>query len=328
MPTNLPPEYYKVEERYRAAESDSEKAAYLEEMLSTIPKHKGTDKLRADLRRKLSKLKAASQAKKKVGKFASVFTIDREGAGTVVVVGHANVGKSALVAALTNAEPEVAVFPFTTWQPTPGMMPIDNIQIQLIDTPPLNRDFVEPEFMDMIRRSDLILLMVDIQAEPITQLEQSVDLLERHRIVPAQRIDQFPEGERLTFVPMLVVVNKVDDEGLDEDYEVFSELFGEDCLMVPISVNALRNIDTLKKEVFEQLEIIRIYSKAPGKDVDFSAPFVMEKGSTVEDFARNIHLDFYENLKTARLWGTGVYDGQMVGRDHVLHDGDIVELKI
>jgi small GTP-binding protein len=328
MPTNLPPEYYKVEERYRAAESDSEKVACLEEMLSTIPKHKGTDKLRADLRRKLSKLKAAAQAKKKVGKHASAFTIDGEGAGTAVVIGHANVGKSALVAALTNAEPEVAEFPFTTWQPMPGMMPVDNIQIQLIDTPPLNREFIEPEFMDMIRRSDLILLMVDLQAEPISQLEHSIALLEQHRIVPLHRIDQFQEEERLTFVPMLVVVNKVDDEGLDEDFKVFRELLDEDWLMVSISISTLRNIDALKRTVFEQLEIIRIYSKAPGKEVDLSAPFVMERGSTVEEFAKKVHLDFYQNLKTARLWGSGVYDGQMVGRDHVLQDGDIVELRI
>jgi ribosome-interacting GTPase 1 len=328
MPTNLPPEYYKVEERYRAAESDSEKATYLEEMLSTIPKHKGTDKLRADLRRKLSKLKAAAQAKKKVGKHASAFAIDREGAGQVVVIGYANVGKSALVAALTNAEPEVADFPFTTWKPSPGMMPIDNIQVQLIDTPPLNRDFVEPELMDMIRRSDLILLMVDLQAEPITQLERSLSLLEEHRIVPAHRIDEYSEEVRLTFIPMLILVNKTDDESLDEDYEVFKELFGEGWSMLPFSVKNLRNVERLKKLVYDRLDVIRVYSKAPGKEPDLAAPFVLEKGETVEGFARKVHLDFYENLKAARIWGKGVYDGQMVGRDHVLHDGDVVELRI
>jgi ribosome-interacting GTPase 1 len=328
MPTNLPPEYYKVEERYRAAESDTEKAACLEEMLSTIPKHKGTDKLRADLRRKLSKLKAASQAKKKVGKHVSAFSIDREGAGQVVVIGHANVGKSALVAALTNAEPEVSESPFTTWQPMPGMMLVDNIQVQLIDTPPLNRDFVEPEFMDMIRRADLVLLLVDLQAEPITQLENCIAMLEDHRILPAHRIAQFLDEERQTFIPLLVVANKVDDEKLGEDFEVFKELLEEDWLMVPISISALRNIDVLKEMVFEQLEIIRVYSKAPGREADLSAPFVMERGSTVEEFARKIHLDFYRNLKSTRLWGAGVYDGQLVGRDHVLQDGDVVELKI
>jgi small GTP-binding protein len=328
MPTNLPPEYKKVELRYREAESDSERIAYLEEMYSIVPKHKGTDKLRADLRRKLSKLKAAAQTKKKAGKHESAFSIDKEGAGQIVLVGHTNVGKSALVAALTNAEPEVSEFPFTTWKPSPGMMPIDNIQVQLIDTPPLNRDFVEPEFMDMIRRSDLILLMVDLQAEPITQLEQSLALLEENRIVPTQRIEEFPEEQRLTFVPLLILVNKIDDETFDEDFEVFKELCGEDCSMVPLSVKNLRNIDELKNSIFDLLEIIRVYSKAPGREPDFTAPFVLEKGETVEGFARKVHLDFYEKLKAARIWGIGVYDGQLVGRDHVLHDSDVVELRI
>jgi ribosome-interacting GTPase 1 len=328
MPQNLPPEYKKVELKYREAETDSEKIAYLEEMYSIVPKHKGTDKLRANLRRKLSKLRAASQSKKKVGKHESAFHIDKEGAGQVVLVGHANVGKSALVAALTNAEPEVADFPFTTWKPTPGMMQIDNIQVQLIDTPPINKEFIEPELLDMIRRADLILLMVDLQAESITQLEQAEAFLEEHRIVPSHRIDQFPEELRLTFIPMLVLVNKNDDESTDEDFEVFQELVGEDWTMIPISVKTLRNIEGLKKAVYDELEIIRVYSKAPGKEPDQSSPFVMDKGDTVEEFARKVHLDFYENLKAARVWGTGVFDGQLVGRDHVLQDGDVIELRM
>lgn len=144
MPTNLPPEALEAEQRYRAAKSVAEKIATLEEFISLIPKHKGTDKLRADLRRRLSKLKAeATQARKKVSKRDSAFHIEKEGAGQAVIIGPANVGKSALVATLTNATPEVSPAPYTTWEPTPGMMPIENIQVQLVDTPPLDRDYVE-----------------------------------------------------------------------------------------------------------------------------------------------------------------------------------------
>jgi ribosome-interacting GTPase 1 len=328
MPQNLPPEYKKVELRFREAETDSERISLLEEMYSIVPKHKGTDKLRASLRKKLSKLKAASQSKKKVGKHESAFNIDKEGAGQVVLVGHANVGKSALVAAVTNAEPEVAEFAFTTWKPTPGMMSIDNIQVQLIDAPPINKEFIEPELLDMIRRSDLLLLIVDLQAEPITQLEQTEAFLEGHRIVPSHRIDSYPEDQRYFFIPMLVVVNKNDDESLDEDFEVFQELVGGDWIMIPISVKNMRNMEGLKQAIYDELDIIRVYSKAPGKDPDLSAPFVMDNGDTVEEFARKVHLDFYENLKAARVWGTGVFDGQMVGRDHVLQDGDVIELRM
>ena len=153
MPTNLPPEYFEVEKRYKAARSPAEKAETLEELIGTIPKHKGTDKLRADLRRRLAKLKdSAAQSKKGTSRQESAYHIDKEGAGQVVVIGAPNVGKSALVRAVTNATPEVADFPFTTWAPTPGMMPYENTQFQLIDTPPLNRDYVEPDLMDLIKR--------------------------------------------------------------------------------------------------------------------------------------------------------------------------------
>jgi ribosome-interacting GTPase 1 len=328
MPTNLPPEYFDAEKRYRTASSPEEKIASLEELIGTIPKHKGTDKLRADFRRRLSKLKSASQAKKGTGKRDSVFRLDKEGAGQVVVVGPTNVGKSALVAALTNATPQVADFPHTTWQPTPGMMPIQNIQVQLIDTPPLDRDFVEPELMDMIKRSDLILLMVDLLTDPMSQLEDTIALLEEHHIVPHHLQDRYPDQRRLIFTPFLVLANKNDDETSDENFEIFCELLEDEWPLLPISTTAGRNFESLKQVMFEQLGIIRVYSRAPGKEPDFTAPFILKKGNTIEDFAGKVHQDFLKNLKTARVWGEGVYDGQLVRRDHVLHDGDVVELHI
>ena len=328
MPTNLPPEAVEAEARYRAAKSVAEKIACLEEFISTIPKHKGTDKLRADLRKRLSKLKTTPQAQKGASKRDSPFHIDKEGAGQVVVVGPANVGKSALVAALTNATPEVADYPFTTWTPTPGMMPMENIQIQLIDTPPLNRDFVEPDLLDLIRRSDLILLVVDLQTDPVQQLEDTVALLEEHRIVPCHLKDRYAEGRRLTFVPLLVLANKNDDESLDENFDIFCELLEGDWPLLPVSAATGRNLERLKQVVFERLDVIRVYSRPPGKDPDLSAPFILDKGSTVAEFAGKVHQDFFEKLKTARVWGSVAYDGQMVRRDHVLCDGDVVELRI
>jgi len=328
MPTNLPPEYFEVRERYRAAKSPAERIVLLEELISTVPKHKGTDRLRGDLRRRLSKLKTAAQTRKGVSRQVSAFYIEREGAGQVVVAGPPNVGKSALVAALTNATPEVADYPFTTWTPTPGMMPVDNIQIQLIDTPPLNRDYVEPELLNLIRRSDLILLVVDLQAYPIQQLEDTIAFLQEHRIAPCRLKDRYPEQRRLTFKPLLVLVNKNDDQGTDGDFEVLCELLGDDWPLLPVSATTGRHLERLKQAVFERLEIIRVYTKPPGKEPDLGTPFVLGKGSTVEEFAGKVHRDFFDKLKSARVWGSATYDGQMVGRDHVLHDGDVVELRI
>jgi ribosome-interacting GTPase 1 len=329
MPTNLPPEYFEAERAYRAATSTAEKIACLEDMISTIPKHKGTDKLRADYRKRLSKLKdAAAQAGKSAAKRPSAYRIDREDAGQVVVVGPTNVGKSALVAALTNASPEVGPAPYTTWQPTPGMMPFENIQIQLVDTPPLNREYVEPDLLDLIRRSDLVLFVVDLQTNPIEQLEDTVGFLEEHRIVAEHRQHVDFSQRRLTAKPFLLLVNKYDDESSHEVFDIFLELLEEEWPLVPVSATTGRNLEHLKQVLFEKLGIMRIYSKAPGKEPDRSAPFILPTGSTVEEFAQKVHQDFYENLKTARIWGTGVYDGQMVGRDHVLSDEDVVELRI
>jgi len=328
MPTNLPAEAIDAEKRYRAAESTAEKIACLEELLSYIPKHKGTDRLRSDHRRRLSKLKAEAKTRKGTGKRESPFRISKEGPGQVVLVGPPNTGKSALVATLTNATPKVSRAPFTTWVPMPGMMPIDDIQVQLVDTPPLHRDHVEPELTDMIRRADLILLVVDLQTYPIRQLEDTIALLEAYRIVPLHLKERYAEQERLTFVPLLVLVNKCDDESFDEDCEILSELLEGEWPLIPVSATTGRNLERMKQAVFESLEIIRIYSKPPGKPADMSAPYVMKRGSTIGELARKVHKDFSENLKTARVWGTGVHFGQMVGRDHVLHDGDIVELRI
>ncbi len=327
MPTNLPPEYFAIEREYRAAKSAAEKIAYIEEMLSIIPKHKGTDRLRGDLRRKLAKLKSAAQSRKGGGRQESAFRIEREGAGQAVLVGPPNVGKSALVARLTNASPEVADYPYTTWTPTPGMMQVEDIQIQLIDTPPLNREFVEPELWSLIRRSELLLLMVDLQAYPIQQLEETLDILREHRILPQRLAPQYTGQLRLTFLPTLVLVNKNDDESSDEDLAVLRELLADDWELLPISAATGRNLNRLKRAVFERLGIVRVYSKPPGREPDLSNPFVLRRGNTVAEFAVKIHQDF-GNLKAARVWGSAAYDGQMVGRDYVLQDGDVVELRI
>jgi ribosome-interacting GTPase 1 len=328
MPTNLPPEYFEVEKRFRAAKSPAEKVALLEELISTVPKHKGTDHLRADLRRRLSQLRAEARSKKGASRRESVFRIEREGAGQVVVVGPANVGKSALVAALTNATPEVADYPYTTWEPTPGMMPVEDIQIQLVDTPPLDRDYVEPELLDLIRRSDLILLVVDLQTDPLGQLEETLAILRENRIVPHRWKDRYSEDERVTFKPILVLANKADDERSNELFELFCQLLDEEWPCLPVSAATGRNLEGLKRAVFENLGIIRVYAKPPGKEPDFSAPFVLKKGSTVQDLAGKVHKDFLEKLTAARVWGSAEFDGQMVQRDYVLQDGDVVELRI
>ncbi|HSG15269.1 MAG TPA: GTPase [Anaerolineae bacterium] len=328
MPTNLPAEYYEAEECYRAATTASERITALEELISTVPKHKGTDKLRADLRRRLSKLKESAETQKGASRHVSAFHIDKEGAAQVAVIGPSNVGKSALVTALTNASPEVAPSPYTTWRPMPGMMELDGAQIQLIDTPPLDRDYVEPDLLDLIRRADLLLLVVDLQGFPIEQLENSMALLLESRIAPERWSDPAIPGQPLILKPLFVIANKVDNAEDEEDFEVLCELLEHKWPLLPFSAVTGRHMERFKRTVFDHLQIIRVYAKPPGKEPDMEAPFVMRRGDTVEEFARKVHRDFYRNLKSARIWGSGLFDGQVVSRDHVLEDGDVIELRI
>ena len=329
MPTNLPADYFNAEERFRSATTTEDKIKYLEEMMGTIPKHKGTDHLRADLRKKLSKLKTAATSKKSSKKQLSAYHINKEGAGQIIIIGTTNVGKSSLVANQTNANPEVSEVPFTTWTAMPGMMKIDNVQVQVIDTPPIGDEYIDPEFLNLIRRVDLVLVMIDLHAHPVQQLEFILQKLQENRIAPKYLEGQIEVEDFLLHVPTLVVVNKFDSEEYEEHYQIFKELLGQEYPMVPVSVQTGHNIDALKRTIFEKLGVIRVYSKAPGKDVDKTAPFVVDQGIQMGDFAGKVHKDFQKNLKSAKIWGTSAdFPGQMVSRDHVLEDEDVVELQI
>ena len=328
MPANLPPPYFEAEQRYREGRTPEEKIEALEEMLTIMPKHKGTDKLRADLRRRIAKHKSEAQQKKCSSKGITAYSIEREGAAQVIIIGVPNVGKSSIVAALTNAKPDVADFPHSTWKPMPGMADFENIQFQLIDTPPVPTEFIDPGLTDLLRRTDIIAVTIDIQADPLQQVEDVMDFLNALRIYPPGT----PIASDLKKAPFikktLLLINKVDDESSEEDYRAFLELCEPRLPVIPISVLAGFNLSSFLKKIYEMTDLIRVYTKSPGKDPDLSSPFVLVKDSTLEDLAGKIHKDFVTGLKFAKVWGRSVYDGQMVQRDYVLQDGDIVEIHI
>ncbi len=221
MPANLPPPYFEAEKRFREAKTTEEKIEALEEMLTIMPKHKGTDKLKADLRRRIAKLRTEARQKKGTAKRDTAFSIEKEGAAQVVLVGAPNTGKSSLVAVMTNARPEVADFPHTTWKPTPGMVPFENIQFQLVDTPPVTKDYLDPWMADLMRRADILLIMLDLHADPLQQMEDTFAILESLRI--------FPEGalipkdiRKLPFIKkMLIIMNKTDSEKMKKTTMLF-----------------------------------------------------------------------------------------------------------
>jgi len=209
------------------------------------------------------------------------------------------------------------------------MMSIDNIKVQLIDTPPFSDDYIDPEFLNLIRRVDLVLIMIDLHANPVQDLEFIYQKLKENRIAPRYLEGHIPAEGFLLYVPTLVLVNKYDSEDYEDVYQIFKELLEGDHPLIPISALTGYNMKTLKDQIFEMLGVIRVYSKAPGKSVDRSTPFVVQKDIQLAEFAGKVHKDFQENLKSAKIWGTSAeFPGQLVSRDHVLEDEDVVELQI
>jgi len=325
MPANLPPQYFDAEKNFREAKDPMEKIAALEEMLAIMPKHKGTDHLRAELRTRIAKL--TQLAAKKSGARRASMAIEKEGAAQVAVIGLPNAGKSQLVATITNASPPAAEYPFTTHSATPGMMEFENIKIQMIDTPPLVPQAIEFWLPPLLRQADALLIMLDLSNNPMEQMESIIARLEKMRIVlggDAGASSEFTVWHRKA----LIIGNKLDLDGAAGSYEALKDKYEGRFPVIAVSAKQGTGLEELKAKIYEVLDIIRVYTKAPGSKADLSDPIVIDRGSTLADAAAEVHKDFAANMKYARIWGSGKHDGVMVRRDHVLEDGDIIELHL
>jgi len=326
MPANLPPQYFEAEKRYRSAREPEEKIAALEAMLAIMPHHKGTDKLHAMLRQKIAKFSQEAERKYATARRTG-FYIDREGAGQIMLVGPANTGKSQLLAAVTEAIPEIAEYPFTTKIPIPGMMKLEDIQIQLVDTPPIGHKEVRVLLANALRNADLIAIVIDLSREPISQVEAALQGLREARIEPLT--DGGTQATPGSYPRrMLLVGNKNELAGSNENWERLRSQYARLFTLISISAREGGGLEEFKKAVYQALNIIRVYTKTPGSKADLTDPMILEKGSTLEEAAESLHKDFYQNLKYAVVWGSGKYDGQRVSKEHVLQDGDIVEFHI
>jgi small GTP-binding protein len=318
----LTPEFLAAKRRHEQAITPEEKLAALEEMLSTIPKHKATEKMQAQIKRQISRLRKELQSAARKGPARKEFyRIDKEGAGQVLLVGPPNSGKSMLLRSVSKAEPEVAEYPFTTRMPLPGMARWENIQVQLIDMPPITEETAQPWMFAMMRMADGLLLVFDMGDDDV--LEQHENLM---AVMEENNVRIKNEGER-NFVEKkaMCAANKIDAPGALTRLELFREIIRDDIEVVPCSALTGDGLSTLVcRMFFDLLGKIRVFTRPPGGKVDYAQPFVLDKGTTVLEAAAEIHKEIAKNLKCARVWGTGVFDGQMVPRDHVLHDGDIV----
>lgn len=329
MPANLPPQYFEAERKLKTAKSPQEKIVIYEELLSIIPKHKGTEKLRALLKTKIAKLKSSSQKSPALARHHPGFAIEKTGAGQVVLVGLPNSGKSTLVKSLTNAEPEIGDYPFTTRIPSPGMMAYENVQVQLVDTPPIMPDAIESWHAELIKGSDCLLLLLDLSAEdPVSDFQTLVNSLKEKRIEIVPEGHGIPPEKQPFLKKALIAANKKDATADREKILLLETAIPQGFQMITISAEKGENIEECRTQIFSLLEVLRVYSKAPGKKASREEPFIFKKGSTLMDMAKAVHKDFAEKLRYARIWGKNKYQGQKVNKDYILEDEDIIELHI
>lgn len=343
MPANLTPDYKRAEQAYRAAADDRERLSCLKEMLRTIPKHKGTEHLQADLKSRIKQLTdELAGPKKGAARTGPVHSVRREGAAQIALLGPPNSGKSSLHVRLTGSRAEVAPYPHTTHAPLPGMLGYEDIYFQLIDLPPITADYVESWLANALQPADAALLVVDIADPDCTgQIAALLERLDERRIslvpgwparAPTPSADAGSDDDgpledpfRIS-LPTLLIVNKIDRGFEPADVDVLTELTGIAFPTLAVSAQTGEGLDAVGPFLFQELALARVYTKAPGKPPEMDRPFTVGRGATVQDVARLVHKEIAESLKYARAWGVGVFDGQQVGPEHVVSDRDVVEL--
>lgn len=329
MPANLTPQYHKAEEAYRRAVSAEEELRCLEVMLREIPKHKGTDKLQAELKAKISRAKADAETAKKQKKTGHAgVRIPHQGAGRAILLGGPNGGKSQLLASLTRATPEIAPYPFTTREPHPGMMSWEDVMVQLIDTPPITADVLDPNSLGLIRGADLVVLVVDVgEDDGIEGVQAVVEKLSetKTRLSKESYLDEEDIG--LSFTQTVVALNKIDLPGAEDRIALLHEFCPLDFVEYKISAAEGTGLEELRNAIFQALNVVRVYTKLPNKkEPDYDKPFTLKAGGTLLDVAELVHRDLAANFKHARVWGSQVIGGSTMKGDYVVHDKDVVEI--
>lgn len=328
MPANLPPQYFEAEKAYRQARTIPDKIESLERMLAIMPKHKGTDRLHGVLRSKIAKLTQEMERGPRAGRRGGMYHVKKEGAGQAALVGIPNSGKSSLVAVLTEAAPRIASYPLTTQAPLSGMMPFENILIQLVDMPAITDRDALPWLHSVLRNADLLILVLDLSQDPIDQMRLIKDELDTLRISLAPSGHEPGDDTLHTPRPAMIIGNKAD---LDRQGIAFQRLARENAgrhSVAAVSAMEMEGLEEVRQLVFHNLGIIRVYLKPPGKEADLSDPLILKRDSTIDDVAESVHKDIRQHLKYAQVWGSGKFAGQRVHRGYSPEDGDIVELHV
>jgi ribosome-interacting GTPase 1 len=340
MPTNVTPEYKKAEEAYRAAREPKDRLDCLKEMARTIPKHKGTEHLQADIKTRIKQLTEELAGPKKGGRRSGPSHVVRhEGAAQVAMIGPPNAGKSSLHVELTGSTSDIGPYPYSTHLPVPGMIPYEDIHIQLVDLPPISEEFMESWIVNALQPADAAMLVIDLSdPDCLEQVPTVLNRLAEKKIflntawpgldAPEEQRDDESDDVFSLNLPTILIANKSDLDPDPGEVEVLEELLGLRYPALTVSAKTGTGLDEIGAFLFRALEIVRVYTKTPGKPAETDKPFTVRRGGTVLDVARLVHKDIAEGLKFARIWGTDVFDGQQVGPDHLVSDGDLVELHV
>jgi ribosome-interacting GTPase 1 len=322
VPANLPPDYYAAESAFRAATTPQTKREALERMLAIMPKHKGTDHLRAELRSRMAKL-AQEISRQHGGGHADAYVVHREGAGQAVLIGPPNAGKSSLLQAMTHAEARTGEYPFTTQLPQPAMMPFEDIQVQLVDLPAVSPGATPAWLRGLVHEADLLLLLVDLDADPIADLQTVFSELAALHVGPGTA--GVPSDAADEPRPALVVGTKLELPGSGDGAELLRMELADRLPLLATSANSGAGLDALRQQIFDALQVVRVYAKPPGRPADMTRPFVFPRGSTVEDLADTIHHEVRQKLQYAVRWPTANAPLR-VARQYELRDRDVIEL--
>jgi len=290
MPINAGPEYFVAEKRYLDARTKEEKIQALQEMIRTLPKHKGAEHLLAQLRKRLAKLKSQKTVKASA---KPRFIIRKQGAAQVCLFGMTNSGKSSLLKSLTGLETKIGDYPYTTKEPQVAMMDFGDIQIQLVEIP----STFDPESLSVLYTCDEILILFDATQD----MKKQKDELERILM-----------GRGLLNKKILYVVNKSDLKKLESEF-------------LQVSIKDESSLEKLKEKIWSNLGLIRVYTKSPGKP-KVMPPITLPEGARVRDVAKEVHKDFIKDFKFARIFNDTKFSGSSVGLDYKLKDLDVVEI--
>jgi len=388
MPANLPPEAKHKWAEVSATKNPKEKLRLLKEFMSLVPKHKGTEKLCSQAKKKMAALRREIEEKKskKAGRGGPKFFIEKEGAAQVAIIGLTNAGKSSLIAATTNAKVEVSASPYFTREPVPGMFDHEDIQFQIVEAPALMEGSADGkawglQTLALARNADGLILMVSLSQDPVRQLSLILNEMEKARIfvskpkarVEVERkfmgaglrtiligklvdcnlkdvkellksyriadavvriygeatIDEVEEAifESTVYKPAVIVANKTDLDKHRTNLKKLEDYIEKQLPVVAVSCRTSQGLDRLGEALFKALNIIRVYTKEPNEREFSKRPFILKKGATIYDLAKNIHSDFSKKFSFAKVWAERlVFSPQKVGSTFALEDRDTVEI--